>query len=512
MKFAIYARRSEEKDTGESIDNQLKICKRYIKLKFGDDAIIDEFFDDDFSGKNTKRPNFNKMMKLIRGGAYNYLAFWKLDRVSRNALDFLSLNSELQKLGVNLISITEGFDPSTATGKLMMTILASVAEMERKNISLRVSTAMIENAKKGRWGGGNCPFGYISKKINEKGVIFTYLAFSEKIEIAKYIFEDFKTTKSFRGTSRNLKEKYNVNKTPVDIKKILTNPVYVKSSEKIRIYFEKQGFKVYGEMNGNGMLSYGKEDNTSEDGKRKRRDNNECVISVGRHEGIISDSDFIAISELVKNAKIGKPIKSKNTFLTPLVHCAICGSYMRTKTMIKANRKYLYLVCNEKDSLNSKCINKSIKITELENDVLDRLEFIYLHKDEFTNKTQKSSSVKSQLDKLIKQSEKKQKEIKNLVRKSAQNEDLEDIYADGIRELKAELKEIELTIEECRNQIILESATNDNKDVIINSLKGIKDAINNTDDMERKNLILRSVVKRIEVNALDKTFDIELCT
>ena len=70
MKFAIYARRSEEKDTGESIANQLKICRRYINLKFGDTEIIDEYFDDDFSGKNIKRPSFTKMMRLMKGGAY----------------------------------------------------------------------------------------------------------------------------------------------------------------------------------------------------------------------------------------------------------------------------------------------------------------------------------------------------------------------------------------------------------------------------------------------------------
>ena len=259
--------------------------------------------------------------------------FWKLDRVSRNTLEFLKLNDELQKLNINLISVTEGFDPSTVTGKLMMTILASVAEMERKNISLRVTMAMIENAKKGRWGGGKPPLGYQTIKTSENGIIFTFLKFNKDIEIAKYIFDNFKVTASFRGTSRNLKEKYNINRTPADVKRLLINPIYVKSSEDIKIYLEKQGFKVYGEMNGCGMLSYGKEDSTNEEGKRKKRANSECIVSVGKHEGIISDVDFIKIYEVVKNARTGKPLKSKNTFLTPLVHCALCGSYMRTKTM-----------------------------------------------------------------------------------------------------------------------------------------------------------------------------------
>ena len=261
-RFAIYARRSEEKETGESIQNQLNICKNYIQNN-NKDIIIDEYFDDDYSGRNMNRPDFQKMMKLVKKNYYDSIVFWKLDRVARNALEFLELHKELEKIGVNIISVTEGFDPSTPAGKLMMTMLAAVAEMERKNISQRVISNMNEMAKKGKWTGGTVPFGYKVVGIQGKKYLEEDL---NLIKITRSIFNKYIETESLFSTSKWLKDTHNINKTPTSIKRILCNLVYVKSDNDIFKYLDNKNIYLHGELNGNGLISYGKADKTKEDG------------------------------------------------------------------------------------------------------------------------------------------------------------------------------------------------------------------------------------------------------
>jgi DNA invertase Pin-like site-specific DNA recombinase len=511
MKIAIYARRSEEKETGESIKSQLSICKKYIDLRY-DKCIVDEYYDDDYSGKNTHRPNFERMMHLIKSGEYNCLAFWKLDRVSRNALDFLTLQKELEKINVNMISVTEGFDPSTVTGKLMMTILISVAEMERKNISIRVSTFMNESAKRGRWLGGNAPFGYTSEKILESGIEVTYLMQNKiTINIAKDIFKKYLSCYSFHAVSRMLKEKYNVIKTPTDIRKMLQNPVYVNSSELIKKWFKNQGVEVYGEINGNGFISYGKEDWTSEDGKKKYRTKNDWIIAVGKHEGIISDIDYINIHDRIKNNKRGRTGTGDNTYLNPLVHCAYCGSYMRVKTMKCNNTTYKYFECIKKTTNSKACENKMIKVDKLENEVLNKLENIYSHKDKFLNNINESNEDDSNLIALKKESENLNKQIKNLVKKTALNDDLEDVFMDEIRSLKQVLIDTNNRILILEKEKTLKLNSKVSKEEVFNELKDIRKTIESCKDIESKREAIRHCVENVKVDNINKKVYVYLC-
>lgn len=510
MKVAIYARRSEEKDTGESIENQLSICRKYVDLKYGK-CIIDKYHDDDFSGKNTNRPDYEKMMRLIRSGNYGCLVFWKLDRISRNALDFLSLHRELEKINVNMVSVTEGFDPSTASGKLMMTILASVAEMERKNTSMRVTSAMNESAKKGRWSGGNPPFGYKSIRLIENGIEVPYLIEDEKnFDIAKDIFSKYLSSTSFHATSRMLKEKYDIAKSPSDIRKMMLNPAYIISTIFIKNWFKKNGVMIYGDINGNGLISYGKEDFTSEDGDRKKRDKKEWIIAVGKHKGIISDLEFIKIHDIIQNNKRGRSGTGDSTFLNPLVHCALCGSYMRIRTMHNKSGIYKYFVCMKKDVDSKACSSKMVKVNIIEEKTLEKLEYISLNKNQFLNDFEQKDNTPG-INIFKKESEKLNKQIKNLIKKSALNEDLEDIFLDEIRELKIKLLEINPKLSALENEQILNLNANINVDSVFSDLGNIRNLINSCIDIESKRETIRLYIKRIDVDSIDKKINIQLC-
>jgi DNA invertase Pin-like site-specific DNA recombinase len=174
MRVAIYSRKSIETDTGESIKNQIAICKRYFQRE-NDECTFEIFEDEGFSGGNTNRPDFKRMMELVNANQFDAIAVYKLDRIARNIVDFVNTYDELERLNVKLVSVTEGFDPSTPIGKMMMMLLASFAEMERMNIAQRVKDNMKELAKLGRWSGGTTPPGYNVEKIQEGSKVSAYL-------------------------------------------------------------------------------------------------------------------------------------------------------------------------------------------------------------------------------------------------------------------------------------------------------------------------------------------------
>ena len=104
------------------------------------------FEDAGYSGKNTDRPAFQKMMMQIRNGMYSHLLVWKIDRISRNLLDFAQMYEELKTLGVTFISRNEQFDTSTAMGEAMLKMVLIFAELERKTTAERVTATMISRA------------------------------------------------------------------------------------------------------------------------------------------------------------------------------------------------------------------------------------------------------------------------------------------------------------------------------------------------------------------------------
>ena len=164
MKIAIYARKSKETDTGESINNQINMCKDYFNRQYND-CTFEVFEDEGFSGGNINRPAFKRMMQLARHKQFDIITCYKIDRISRNTLDFLTIFEELKEYDIKLVSITEGFDPSTPAGKMMMSMISSMAEMERMNIAQRVKDNMTGLAKLGSWSGGTTPTGYRSVTI-----------------------------------------------------------------------------------------------------------------------------------------------------------------------------------------------------------------------------------------------------------------------------------------------------------------------------------------------------------
>ena len=115
QKAALYVRVSTRYQIDkDSLPFQRKKLKEYCKLLEIDKYEI--FEDDGYSAKNTDRPRFQEMMEHIRAGNFSHLIVWKVDRISRNLLDFSTMYKELKDHHVTFISMNEQFDTSTAIG------------------------------------------------------------------------------------------------------------------------------------------------------------------------------------------------------------------------------------------------------------------------------------------------------------------------------------------------------------------------------------------------------------
>lgn len=96
--------------------------------------------DEGFSGADFSRPGLTKMLKTLRRG--DTLIVWRLDRLGRSLFELLKLVRELNERGVEFRSLSESLDTSTSAGRLLLHILASMAEFERSLISERTRAGM----------------------------------------------------------------------------------------------------------------------------------------------------------------------------------------------------------------------------------------------------------------------------------------------------------------------------------------------------------------------------------
>ena len=160
--IAIYVRVS----TGYQVDKdslpfQKKELKAYCKhILHVDMSRVEIFEDAGRSGKNTKRPAYERMMQKVRSGLVSHVLVYKIDRISRNLVDFSLMYDDFKYNRVTFISLNEQFDTSSAIGEAVLKIILVFAELERKLTSERVKDIMIGRATEGKWNGARVPYGW----------------------------------------------------------------------------------------------------------------------------------------------------------------------------------------------------------------------------------------------------------------------------------------------------------------------------------------------------------------
>ena len=273
-KCYIYIRVSTEMQVdGYSLDAQRDKVTKYAKYQGME--IVREYCDAGKSGKSILgRPEFTQMLQDVadeRDGV-DYILVFKLSRFGRNAADVLNSLQHIQDFGVNLICVEDGIDSSKESGKLTITVLSAVAEIERENILVQTMEGRKQKAREGKWNGGRAPFGYSLDKENDVLTVDP-----NEAEIVKVIYDLFAhTDMGFDGIAEYLNNHGYVKNKSRDfelgyftrgiVKKVLDNPVYL------------------------GKIAYGR--TTSEKVKGTRDEyhrimSEEYLLADGRHDAII---------------------------------------------------------------------------------------------------------------------------------------------------------------------------------------------------------------------------------
>lgn len=364
IKVYIYTRVSTSMQIdGYSLDAQKSRMKAFCD--FNDYEIAGEYEDAGKSGKTIEgRIAFNQMMEDIKTGKdeVSFVLVFKLSRFGRNAADVLASLQVMQDFGVNLICVEDGIDSSKDAGKLMISVLSAVAEIERENIRIQTMEGRIQKAREGKWNGGFAPYGY--KLVGGKLEIN-----EEEAEAIRVIFDQYVNTDMGSNGIAKYLENHGIHKIQRQngknplfdaalIRRIIQNPVYC---GKIA-YGRRKTEKVHG---------------TRSDYHLVEQDN--YLLVDGIHEAIISEevweqAQIKVVVQAKKYEKVNSVKGEKIHLLSGLLKCPICGAGMYGNKSIKSRKDgtrykdYFYYGCKHRNMTRGhKCDYKK----QINEDMLD---------------------------------------------------------------------------------------------------------------------------------------------
>lgn len=409
--IAIYSRKSKFTGKGESIGNQVELCKEYVRVHYGDTAVdkVAVYEDEGFSGGNLNRPDFKIMMDAAKKRKFKAIIVYRLDRISRNISDFASLIEELARLDISFVSIKEQFDTSTPMGRAMMYIASVFSQLERETIAERIRDNMHELAKTGRWLGGTTPTGYASEAVKSITIdgkskkACKLKLIPEEADIVRMIYDLYIETDSLTLTEaalikQGIKTKNNNYFTRFSIKAILQNPVYMIADEDAYNFFIQNDTDLFSEKdafdNKHGIMAYNRTD--QEKGRAtKYLPASEWIVSVGKHPGLVLGKVWVQIQESLernKSKSFRKP-RSNEALLTGLLFCS-CGERMYPKMSKRktADGKVIYTyVCKMKErSQRSVCNSKNANGNTLDMAVIEQIKMLAEDRDTFIAQLEQS--------------------------------------------------------------------------------------------------------------------------
>ncbi len=349
---------------GYSLDAQKNRMKAYAE--FNDYEIAGEYEDAGKSGKSIDgRDEFMHMMEDIKCCKDNvsYVLVFKLSRFGRNAADVLSTLQVMQDFGVNLICVEDGIDSSKDAGKLMISVLSAVAEIERENIRIQTMEGRIQKAREGKWNGGFAPYGYDlvngELQVNE-----------EEAKAVRLIFELYVHKKMGGRLIAQYLEKHDIKKLPHKnthgdmfaasyIQNILQNPTYC------------------------GKIAYGRRKQEKVRGTRNDYHivwNDDYLLADGIHQPLISVEEWEEAqarlrSQNVKYKRYERQANERAYLLTGIIKCPECGAGMYVSKSVKKKadgsfyKEFRYYGCKHRRmDKGAKCTFK----TQLPMEMIDK--------------------------------------------------------------------------------------------------------------------------------------------
>lgn len=526
--FVIYSRKSKFTGKGESIENQIEMCRQYIATHYSEEeaeaALVYE--DEGFSGGNLERPKFKKMMNDSQKIEFAAIVVYRLDRISRNIGDFAKLIEDLGNRHIDFISIREQFDTSSPMGRAMMYIASVFSQLERETIAERIRDNMHELSKTGRWLGGNTPTGYESESISNVTVdgktrkACKLKIIPDELNLVKLIFDKFMETGSLTKTDEFLmnghyKTKRGKTFTRFAIKAILSNPVYMIADEDAYNYLVENDVDLFADKEAfdgkHGIMAYNR--TLQRPGKAtQEKPINEWIVSVGKHLGAIPGATWVQVQKLLelnKSKNYRKP-RSHVALLSGLIVCGKCGDYMRPKLSDRKTATgetiYTYLCTTKERSRGHVCSMKNANGNTLDAKIIETIKSFGKQSADMAKQiTQTKKRIsgnregyEAELAKLRLQIEDNEKDIKALVISLGKSEgtNAEKYIIEQIDELHEKGEALRKRLAELEAIIQQHDLADIEFDIIRQMLANMGESIDNY-TVEQKRAAIRTFIRKI---------------
>lgn len=343
----IYCRQSVDKKDSISVETQEQECR--AKLRKGENDVM-VYSDRGYSGKNTNRPDFQRLMSDVRAGRLSKVIVYRIDRMSRSVLDFELTYRELKRHHVDFVSATEDFDTTSITGEAMLRVILIFAQLERETIQKRVTDNFYSRAERGFFMAGAAPLGYrkIADQIDGKKTS----RLEEDVRtsgIIRYIYRSYLSGRSIGEIAAELNSPehgtdQDIRFSSVRISRILANPVYVRADADVYSYFVSRGAVLHNDVSEFagvcGCTVYGHRQGKT---RSKFRDLEGEHIQLNRHEGFISAGDWLRVQRrLTENKALRNSGRGTHSWLSGLIKCGFCGYAVSVVSGQHNGKRYLY--------------------------------------------------------------------------------------------------------------------------------------------------------------------------
>lgn len=481
-KAVIYARYSSDNQREESIDAQLRICRKHCADKGY--VIIHEYVDEAYTATNDNRPSYQQMLRDSKRHDFQVAVFHKVNRNARNEYDYYANKAKLISNGVSVEYAGQSFDTTTAEGQLMENQLVGMAAYFSRNLAREVKKGQHENALKCVHNGGTPPLGYDVSHVTRR-----YVVNEIEADIVRFIFDAYAKGKKYPDIISECKRRAYKTKRGRDfgynsLHDLLRNKKYI-------------GVYTYGRARG------------SRNKPRNSHKNSEDVIEI---EGGLPSIVSIDTWSRVQDRLDGK-IHSKNGahakavyLLSGLIVCGTCGHQMsanlcRRKLKDGSKRTHRYYRCRT-------CKDIHIEQQKIESYVISVV------KRNITGK-RKIKAIVSAINKELEHDDSKDKDELKAIRKEIAsidraNDNLMQIIEDG--QLSSIIKERLMKNAERVKALRVREAeiASANHDIItVEEVEAVLTAWQHVNDAEGLKAMLQTFVKSVTVYSTH--IDVDLC-
>jgi DNA invertase Pin-like site-specific DNA recombinase len=317
VRCAIYTRKSCEDGLEQyfnSLDAQRLSAENYIASQTHENwQLISKHYDDGgFSGGNMDRPALQELFKDIESGLIDMAVVYKIDRLSRSIFDFAKIVELFNEHNVSFVSVTQSFNTSTSSGKLMLNMLLSFAQYERELTGERIRDKFASSLKKGLWMGGVVMLGY---EVKDRKLLIK----SDEAEIIRLIYKQFLASESC-----------------VEVAHLLNKLGHRTKVKRLKT----------GETSGGLMFERKAVQRILKNPYYKGCVSHKGAVYQGEHEAIVDEETWNAAQEIFKKNATGqrKPRYMAPSFLRGIIHCS-CGALMRHGCSNNQGLIYRYYTC-----------------------------------------------------------------------------------------------------------------------------------------------------------------------